>query len=188
MSIYKLTEAGYTPTENLHQLSKWPLCKSLMNCLLMAAIEHWSNPNKDAISGSALRAISALREALRALGRLARGMSERPRTRWGKIQSPTPAACRVQNGVEWQHFAARRFLGTYSLFGKVSRAFFFFSLIWNLALQRKELCTESVSNVFSQTFCLASTFQSPIQWVPLEKSCSFQILVNTTKSKKVQHA
>lgn len=127
----------YTPTENLHQLSKWLLCKSLMNRLLMAAIEHWSNPNKDANSGSALRASSALGEALKALGHLARGMSERPRTRWGKIQSPTPAACRVQNGVEWQHFAARRFLGTYSLFGKVSCAFLFFLLIWNLALQRK---------------------------------------------------
>lgn len=88
------------------------------------------------------------------LGRLTRGMSERPRARWERIQSPTPAACRLQSGVKCQHLAARRFLGTYILLGEVSCAFFFFHLFENLALGRKGLCTGSVSfsNVFAQNF------------------------------------
>lgn len=154
MCIYKLTEAGYTPTENLHQLSKSPVWKSLMNCFLMAAPEHRSNPGKDANSGSALLAVSDFGEAFKLLGRLTREMSERPRARWERIQSPTPAACRIQSGVKCQRLAARRFLGTYIPLGEVSCAFFFFHLFENLALGRKGLCTGSVSfsNVFAQSF------------------------------------
>lgn len=49
-------------------------------------------PGKNANAGSAPLAIAALGEALKALRLWARGMRERPRTRWERMESPTPAA------------------------------------------------------------------------------------------------
>lgn len=47
-AIYKLSEACYTPTETLQQVSKWPLWKSLVTCLLMAS--HWTQSNPGQLS------------------------------------------------------------------------------------------------------------------------------------------
>lgn len=98
-------------------------------------------------------AASAVGEARKAPGRWARGMRERPRTRWEtcRVRPQLRAGCR---GVSNVSAGARRLLGTdLPLLGKISRVFFFFSLIWKSCCAEEGLCAGSVSfsNVFAES-------------------------------------
>lgn len=147
-----------------------------MNCLLML-LDMAQNLAWTPTSFSALLETSALGVAPKAQGHLARGMSERPRTRWERIQSPTLAVCRAQSGVKCQHFSVRD-SQAHTFFSQAwSHVHFsFFHLFENLELQRKGLCAGvfHFQMFLHRSFCLPPTFQSP-EVSFIRKKFSFKI-------------